>query len=92
MKKINHVERVKNADVNDREFYFSLVDQAAGAKEAESIFEECITKLEAHGVSEKDAATILTDYGTATQENGFNAGYDLGFGEGALLAAHGKAS
>jgi hypothetical protein len=77
MKKINHVERIK-AEGKDREFYFELVERAAGAKEAEKMFEACAAKLEALGVSEHDAAEILLDYGQAMQENGFNAGFGLG--------------
>jgi hypothetical protein len=93
MKKINHVERLVNNEGKDEDlldFYDQLVKQAAGAQEAEHIFEECAAKLEALGVSEHDATHILMQYGMATQENGFNGGFEYGFQQGGLLGAYGR--
>lgn len=90
MKKTNHVERIM-AENEGNELYFSLVKRAAGYSKAETKFEELTQKLEALGVDENDAEDILKDYGQTTEENGFNAGFDLGFQEGGLLGAYGKA-
>lgn len=95
MKKIDHVERLVNNEGEDEDlldFYYQLVKQAAGAKEAEHTFEECAAKLEALGVSEHDATHLLMEYGMATEKNGFNGGFEFGFQQGGLLGVYAKAS
>ena len=87
--KINHVERVR-VETRDREFYDNLLDRAAGSQEAEDVFGVVTEKLVALGVEERVACELVLDYGRALQENGFNAGFDLGFSDGALLAAYGE--
>lgn len=89
MNKINHVERVIR-DNEGKEIYNDLVERSAGYGKAELLFDELTTKLEALGVDENDAEDILQSYGDAKEENGFNAGFDLGFQEGGLLGAYGR--
>lgn len=89
MNKINHVKRVRN-EARDREFYENLVDNAAGAEEAEIHFEKCVEKLTAKGMDELEASEILLDYACALQENGFNAGFEHGFQQGSLLGVYGS--
>ena len=89
MEKINHAERVM-AEARDKEFLDNLTERAAGADEAELAFQECRGQLEGWGVDLVEAGEILLQYGMAMQANGFNAGFDLGFSEGALLGRYGR--
>jgi curved DNA-binding protein CbpA len=88
-KKINHAERIM-ADNEGKEIYNDLVERAAGYSQAETKFEELTQKLESLGIEADAAEDILMDYGQAREENGFSAGFDLGFQEGGLLGAHGR--
>lgn len=93
--KINHAERVKREAAEKTnycgaEFFDGLVEQAAGYREAETVFDKTTDGLVALGAQgEAEVNSLVIDYGQAMQENGFNAGFELGFQQGALLAAYG---
>jgi hypothetical protein len=93
--KVNHAERVKR-EAKERtnycgaEFYDGLVEQAAGYKEAETAYDKATEGLVALGAKdEMEVSALVLDYGHAMQDVGFNAGFELGFQQGALLAAYG---
>jgi len=92
---INHAERVKReakekTNYCGAEFFDGLVEQAAGYKAAETAFDKTTDGLVALGAKdEQEVNSLVIDYGQAMQENGFNAGFELGFQQGALMAAFG---
>lgn len=94
--RINHAERVRRngaalKNCNGAEFYAALLGQAAGSAEVERKLGDGVAKLQGFGVPEGDAMAILLVAGEAMRENGFNAGFDAGFSEAAILGTFGKA-
>lgn len=72
-------------------FFDGLVEQAAGYDAAKAAFGETVEGLAKLGANDESAVSALVlEYGQAVLDNGFNAGFELGFQQGALLALYGK--
>lgn len=103
MKKINHAERVRKEPLRydgligagDSGIYFdTLFEKAAGLKESDDTLDQATEKILALNptLDHDDVYNIIVDVLDPLRDHGFNVGFELGFGEGALLGAYGNAA
>lgn len=89
MKKTNYAKKVWR-DGFENNVYPALLEKAAGDKEANTLNEKIVDKVLA-GIKPDEFVEfekMLYRFGWARGENGFNAGYELGFQEGVMLAVN----